>query len=276
VSFPRGSFIVFDDRPSDSPYVERVWRSHSERAGTFHSMAANHWEMVVTRHAGTTSVTVRGPETRATTAHCPADGEWMGIRFRLGTFMPALPAGALRDRRDVTLPDLSGRSFQLDASAWEYPDFENAETFVQRLVRAGLVAMDPAVDAVLHDDRTRPSKRTEQRHFLQATGITLATIRQVERARHATTLLREGVNILDVVHAAGYFDQSHLTRSVKRLIGQTPAQIARGEEQLSFLYNTTGSGSAIAPAHGHHPPTLARPLLARNHHQRTGDSLSRL
>ena len=28
-------FIVFEDRTSDSPFVERVWRCHSERAGTF-------------------------------------------------------------------------------------------------------------------------------------------------------------------------------------------------------------------------------------------------
>ena len=27
--------IRFEDRPSDSPVVERVWRSHSERAGAF-------------------------------------------------------------------------------------------------------------------------------------------------------------------------------------------------------------------------------------------------
>jgi hypothetical protein len=283
VSLSRGSFIVFDDRPSDSPYVERVWRSHSERAGAFHSMAANHWGMVVTRHAGKTYLTVRGPETRATIADCPADGEWVGIRFKLGTFMPALPAGALRDRRDVTLPDLSGRSFRLHGCAWEYPNFENAETFVQRLARAGLIAMDPAVDAVLSDEPARPSKRTEQRHFRHATGITLATIRQVERARHATTLLRQGVSILDVVHDAGYFDQAHLTRSMKRLIGQTPAQIARGDEQLSFLYNTEGSGSAIAAGHGHSDfgsrpdhPALERPLLAGIDHQRAGDPVSRL
>ena len=76
---------------------------------------------------------------------------------------------------------------------------------------------------------------------MRATGTTLATIRQIERARHAANLLRRGVGILDVVHDAGYFDQAHLTRSVKRFIGQTPAQISRAEEQLSFLYNTTRS-----------------------------------
>jgi hypothetical protein len=90
-------FIVFEDRPSDSPFVERVWRSHSERADTFWSVATPHWEMVVSKHQGKTSLIVRGPETRATSVECPAEGEWFAIRFKLGTFMPLLPTG---DRRD--------------------------------------------------------------------------------------------------------------------------------------------------------------------------------
>jgi hypothetical protein len=42
------------------------------------------------------------------------------------------------------------------------------------------------------------------------------------------------------VHRAGYFDQPHLTRSVKHFIGQTPAQLLDEDraDQLSFLYKT--------------------------------------
>jgi AraC-like DNA-binding protein len=231
-------FIVFEHRPSDSPFVERVWRCHSEQAGTFHSMAASQWEMVVTRHRGKAFLTVRGPETRATTADCPAEGEWVAIRFKLGTFMPVLPAKNLRDRRDVNLPQATSRSFWLNGSAWEYPDFENAETFVKRLVRDGLIVADALVNAALQGQPRGQSLRSTQRHFLQATGMTYSTIRQIERARHATNLLKQGVSILDAVHKAGYFDQAHLTRSLKHLIGQTPAQVIRAAEQLSFLYKT--------------------------------------
>src|SRR5262245_23042142 len=231
-------FLYFDDRPSDSPFVERVWRSHSERADTFHSIAASHWEIVVTRLMGITTLTVRGPETKATTAECPAEGDWVGIRFKLGTFMPLLPARDLSDRRDVNLPAATNRSFWLNGSAWEYPGFENAETFVQRLVREGLIAVDFAVEAALQGRRQNLSVRSAQRHFLQATGTTRGTIRQIERARRATMLLREGVSILDTVHQTGYSDQAHLSHSLKHFIGQTPAQIIRAESQLSFLYKT--------------------------------------
>jgi hypothetical protein len=232
-------FLIFQDKLSDSPFVERVWRSHSERAGTFLSVAAGHFEMAVTRHRGKTFLTLRGPETTATRAECPADGEWLGIRFKLGTFLPALLPGNLLDRRDVTLAGASKHAFWLNGSAWEYPDFENADVFVARLARKGVIARDAIVDAVLHNRPQTLSTRSTQRHFRRATGITHSTWRQIERARHATNLLREGQSILDTVHQAGYFDQPHLTRSLTYRIGQTPAEIMRGSRQLSFLYKTT-------------------------------------
>jgi hypothetical protein len=231
--------ISFEDRLSDSPFVERIWRSHSDRAGVFLSVAASHFEMAVTRHRGKTFLTLRGPETKATAADCPAEGEWVGIRFKLGTFMPQLTPGHLLDRGDVTLPDATSRSFWLNGSAWEYPDFENAETFVARLVQKGIIAHDSAVDAAVHGQGQALSLRSAQRHFLRATGLTRCTVHKIERARHATNLLKQGVSILDTVHESGYFDQAHLTRSLKYLIGQTPAEIIRGKQQLSFLYKTT-------------------------------------
>jgi hypothetical protein len=192
--------LSFAERLSDSPFVERVWRSHSERGGRFLSVAQSHFEMAVTRHRGRTFITLRGPGTTATTADCPAEGEWLGIRFAPGTFMPGLTPGKLRDRRDATLPAASGRSFWLEGSAWEYPDFENADAFVARLARKGLIARDFVVDAML---------------------------------------LREGVSILDTVHDAGYFDQAHLTRALGALIGAAPAELRRGTQQLSFLYKAS-------------------------------------
>jgi methylphosphotriester-DNA--protein-cysteine methyltransferase len=131
------------------------------------------------------------------------------------------------------------RTFLLDGDQWEYPSFDNAETFVRRLVKRGVIARDAAVEAALHGDYHALSRRSAQRHFLHATGMTHGTFRQIERARFATNLLRDGASVLDTVHEAGYFDQPHLTRSLKRLIGQTPGEITRAERQLSFLYKTT-------------------------------------
>jgi hypothetical protein len=131
----------------------------------------------------------------------------------------------------------TSRSFWLNGSAWEYPDFQNAEIFLRKLADLGLIAVDASVIDVVRNQRQVRTLRTTQRRFLQATGLTHSKICQIERARLATSLLKQGDSILDTVHNAGYYDQAHLTRSLKRWIGQTALQIARAEQQLSLLYN---------------------------------------
>jgi AraC-like DNA-binding protein len=244
----KSEFIRFEDRDSDHPFVEKVWRCHSERADSFLSVAANNFEMAITRVGGKRFLTLRGPETKATTMDCPAAGEWIGIRFKVGTFMPRFLPGSLLDHKDVTLASATGRSFWLNGSALEYPDFENAETFVERLVKSGILSRDRVVADTLFRRPNELSLRSTQRHFLRSTGITYATFRQIERARYATNLLRQGVSIFDLIVAAGYFDQAHLTRSLRHFIGETPAKIIQGQKQLSFLYNTSPSAEAIVLA----------------------------
>jgi AraC-like DNA-binding protein len=234
--------ILFDeDRPSDSPFVERVWRCHSEGAAPFLSIAASRCELVVSRLGGKVTLTVRGPETRATPlGDCPGDGEWLGILLQLGTFLPHLPTSTLVDA-EVTLPAISRNAFWLCGSIWQFPNYDNADIFVDWLVRKGLLARDPVVDAALQGHLQDRSLSTLQRRFLRATGLTQSAARQIERARYATHLLQQGVSILDTVVEAGYFDQPHLTRSLSSLIGQTPAQIREHSrpEQMPFLYKTT-------------------------------------
>ena len=204
-------------------------------------MAASHCELVISRIRCQVTATLRGPETKVTSADCPAQGEWLGIRFALGAYLPSYTAPALIDRNDVELPTTS-RSFWLQGSEWEQPDFENAESLVARLVAAGVLTRDAAVSAALCGDEQALSKRSAQRHFVAATGLTYRAHRQIARARHAANLLERGGLIQDAVHEAGYFDQAHLSRSLRSLIGTTPGQVTRREQQLSFLYKTDPLG----------------------------------
>ena len=233
--------IIFDEqRASDSPFVERIWRCHSEGAGSLLSIAESRCELVVTRLYGKLTLTVRGPETRATHyGDNPSDGEWLGIRLKPGTFLSQFPASQLIDSA-VSLPLATRKTFWLNGSAWQFPDYDNADVFVARLVRAGLLLRESVVGAALQGQLKDLSSRSIQRRFLQATGITQSVVRQIERARYATLLLQQGSSILDTIEEAGYFDQPHLTRSLKHFIGQTPAQIITKSqpEQLSFLYKT--------------------------------------
>jgi AraC-like DNA-binding protein len=217
-------FPHFEERPSDSPFVERIWMAQSERASSFTSISTVFWSMVVSKWRGHISLSLHGPETGATSKEFPVEGEWFGIAFKLGTFVPYLSPGSLIDG-SIVLPGISGRSFSLHHSAWQFPNYENADTFVDRLVRAGILVHDPVVSAIYLGQDQSLSLRTIQYRFLRSTGLSQRTIRQIERARYAAALLRQGVSILDTVSEAGYSDQPHLTRSLKHFIGHTPAEI---------------------------------------------------
>ena len=183
------------------------------------------------KYKGKTTFTVRGPETKATPADFPADAEWLGITFKLGTFMPDLLPGSLLDRQDMNLPEATATSFWLYGSTWEFPTYENADTFVNRLVRSELLVRDPLVADVMQDHPLDLSPRALQYHFKRATGLTHKTVQQIQRTRQAAALLEQGHPILDTAYQLGYFDQSHLTNSLRRYMGQTPAQISHAHQR---------------------------------------------
>ena len=218
--------FLFDGRPADSPYVEMIWRTESEGGGSFISTAASHWEMVVTKQIDHLRLTVRGPETQARIAPIPEDGEFFGIVFKLGTFMPQMPGNKLVNG-EFDLPLASGHSFWLQGSAWPLPTYDNAEIFIKRMLREGMLDHDPMIGEVLQNRLPDVSVRTVRRRFLHATGLPYKTIQQIERAQQAAALLKNGTPILDAVYELGYFDQSHMTKALKLFLGQTPAQILR-------------------------------------------------
>jgi AraC-like DNA-binding protein len=216
---------IIEGRESDSPYVDTIWRGVTGSGYQAVCPADEHWNLFFTRYQGKTRIAVEGPLTRATHKSHPEGVEYLVIRFKLGTFLPNIPITSLLNG-DAVLPGASNHSFWLNSMTWGLPDFENAETFVARLVRTGLLIREPVIEAALTQGEAHYSMRTVRRRFLQATGLTPVSIRQIEQARRAASMLQNGIPILDAVYAAGYSDQPHMTRSLRRFIGQTPAQIA--------------------------------------------------
>lgn len=217
--------IIYEERPSDSPYVEMITHGRTASDGSTIRPAESRWHMVIVRQEGNARALVVGPLTTAGVASWTEGAEIVWVRFELGAFLPQLSARNFLDTESV-LPGAAGRLFWLGGSAWRFPDYENVETFVERLVREEVLVRDPVVEEALRGRTRGLSPRTVRHRFLRATGQTQSHIRQVERAQLAATLLRRGVSIPDTVYEAGYFDQPHLTRSLKRWIGCTPAQIA--------------------------------------------------
>ena len=218
--------LSFEARVSDSPYIESVTRGWTLDQGRTIRPAEIHWHMIFEKHPGSVRAIVVGPLTSSGIVRWGQGAEILWIKFKLGVFMPHLPTKEYLDSEQA-LPDASSDNFWWRGAALQFPTFENVETFVDRLRREEDLVHDPVVTAALQDQPLDISARTVRHRFLRSTGQTQSHIRQYERAIKAASLLRHGVSIADTVFEAGYFDQPHLTRSLKQFVGYTPAQIVR-------------------------------------------------
>lgn len=216
--------LLFTDRQSDSAYIETVSHGYSMSDGALTRPAESRWHLIIVRQNGRVTPLMVGPLRASGVATFTAEAEFLWIKFRLGVFMPHLP---LKDFLDLEtpLPGAGSQSFWLKGCAWPFPSAENVETFVQRMAREEVLVRDPVVEAVINDQPQPMSSRTLRERFLRSTGLSQVHIRQHQRAHEAADLLAHGTGILDVVAQLGYFDQSHLTHSLKRFVGRTPAQI---------------------------------------------------
>jgi AraC-like DNA-binding protein len=222
----------FEGRGSDSPYIEAVWRGGAGKAYAPVCPASSQWHLLFLKQHDTLKIAVQGPLTRATPVAQPEGTEWLGVTFPLGTFLPVLSIKNVLDEQAV-LPLTAKTSFHLAGSSWHVPDFENVETFIERLARQNALVSDPVVKAVLAQQPVEMSLRTVRRRFVLATGLPYQTIAQIERAKQAAALLEQGVSLIDAAYQSGYADQSHMTRALKHFIGYTPALIARaGNEEM--------------------------------------------
>lgn len=218
--------FMVEQRESDSPLVDSVMSGYTVGSGSMIRPAETHWHMVFVRTNGKTHSIITGPLKTSGTVQFSEGAEILWIKFKLGTCFSHLP---MRDFVDVetVLPDAATHAFWLKGSAWQHPDFENSDTFVERLVRQEILLHDPLVETALQGHRLDLSARTVRHRFAQATGLTQTHVEQFQRAQQAAALLRQGVSILDTTYDLGYFDQPHLTRSLKQFVGYTPAQLIK-------------------------------------------------
>lgn len=70
------------------------------------------------------------------------------------------------------------------------------------------------------------------RVFREEVGQTPWTFVRHARVRHAKELLAEGRPPAEAAHEAGFFDQSHLTRVLRKLDGRTPGEVREQAERI--------------------------------------------
>jgi hypothetical protein len=222
----RTSPIQRQTRGSDSPFVERITRVTYDATVEDISTPDGCWDLVIRKRRGEVGVLQTGLITRPVALDYEEGDEYVSISFKLGVFMPRLPPVRMVDRAFFR-PKVSKRAFWLDGDSLEIPTFENAEGLVDRLTRGDVLVRDDVVEAFVEGRPMATSPRSLQRHFLRSVGLTSKTLAQIARAQRAVELIQQRRPAVEVALELGYADQSHMTNSLKRIMGQTPTEIIR-------------------------------------------------
>lgn len=211
--------------PVESPYLDSITSIRFTGDGQTLMQPDGRWDIAILKRGDQLEVLRTGLTTRTVVYEHSAGDETLVISFKPSVFMPLMPGEVMRDE-GVVLEKFGRQGFWIGTDVREIPTLENADVFVEHLVRSGIIERNDLVDSVLVGEPRAMSERTLQRHFLKTTGVTYKTFTLIERAQKAASLLRLGQSAADVAFALGYSDQAHMINSLRTIMGQTPGQIA--------------------------------------------------
>ncbi|MEV0322894.1 helix-turn-helix domain-containing protein [Streptomyces sp. NPDC050658] len=135
-------------------------------------------------------------------------------------WLDAAQAGRLRDALG---PDLDAAALHAELTAFAGPPtvVDPRVAYAVRSCGAADRLDSVAADVGLSPARLRSLVRAE-------VGIPLGTLRQWARLRAAVeSLVVGGAAVAEAAVTAGFADQAHLSRTVRRLVGRTPGSLGR-------------------------------------------------
>jgi AraC-like DNA-binding protein len=226
---PIDEALVEETRAADSPLVASIRRVRYHAPTRETVLPDGSWDLLFMRNAGGPLIAVQTGQIAAPlTVDHQAGDELLVVAFRPEVYMPRLP-GHKTFQLGVARPVEHDRGLWIDSERLEVPSFDNVEHLVAAMARKGLLERDPVVARALQGAAQRLDERSIQRHFAAVTGLSFKGFQQIARAREAARLLRSGLAPSQVAAELAFSDQSHMTHSLKRFLGQTPAQLARQE-----------------------------------------------
>jgi AraC-like DNA-binding protein len=207
---------------------------------------------------------IAGPATGPVTSRIPAGATVMGVRFRVGAAGVALglPAKELLDAR-VPLEDVWGREADRIAERVAAAAPATRLTVLANEIRARTSDVpDPLVRAAARQPHVRVADlaatlgftdRQLRRRFTAAVGYGPKTLQRVLRFQRFLALARRATpELARLALEAGYADQAHLTREVRRLSGSTPVELLAGGAgpagERSVSFKTPGPQAATMAA----------------------------
>jgi AraC-like DNA-binding protein len=210
---------------------------------------------------------IAGPDTRPILSSLPCPAMVVGVRFHPGAASAWLgqplseivnarvPLAEFWKHDAVRLVDRAAAGQSARQVAGELEAF-----LIDRLASVGLAdpriaflrrtAGDNSVPGGLGQDQIAAhvglSERTLRRRCLDVFGYGFKTLDRVLRFQRFFRLATrpEKHNLIDIAHRAGYADQAHMTREVRRMSGITAGEfVAQAEAGMADSFKTAGSGA---------------------------------
>ena len=197
---------------------------------------------------------VKGPTTVASHVEPAATTRNYGIAFKAGaaSLFTAVPLGELRDRM-LDLFALDDRDLALLARLVQSSGFDDVTRLFDRFLSSRLSdATDIHLGRMLYHGLCRSagsgqsrfvlssgySERHLRRLFQDKLGTSPKTAARIGRLRYTLDAMQRGVQPLSqIASSAGYFDQAHLNREFKAMIGASPIVFQSNLAPLARRFN---------------------------------------
>jgi len=212
------------DSASAARFIARIEQVDYVAAAVEVARPDGTWDLVFRQSGNGLMVLQTGQTDRAVHLPGEAGDRYFNIAFRPEVYMPRRPGAGMANQGHVHA--LAGRrDCLIDGQRLALPTFDNAEQFVLALAQHGLLEVDPLVRRAAQGGWRTLDDRSLQRHNAHVTGLSPKKLQQIVRADAAAGLLLQGLRPADVAAELGYTDQAHLTNSLRRILGVTPAQL---------------------------------------------------
>lgn len=217
---------VHTRRDSSHPLIDTVWATKNLEDGVYVATPDGSWDLIVlVQPDGSKSMMLTGQATKPMNVPYKKGTNSVVISFAPGAYTPAYPSKKLVDSFEM-LPSKDADHFALADHIFAYPTFEAAEELVEQMIAVGILLADPIVYGASRGVPKASSSRSEQRHFVENTGLRPKDFAQIERAQEAVRQLKKGKKPRDVAADAGFADQPHLAKSLKKIMGARPSDVS--------------------------------------------------
>lgn len=211
-------------RTSAHPWIDVVWQTVCLTDGIYRATPDGSWDLILSCSPdGTPTVFLTGQATEPVDVPYSAGEYSVVISFAAHVFLAA--ETEVRTGATIRFLEVQDGSFLLDGVQLPLPSFSGAEDLVDKMVAAGLLKSDDVVAKAFSERPKAASKRSVQQHFRKTTGITQKDFQLIRRAQEAVRHLKAGQSAADVAAQLGYTDQSHMIKSIKKIMGHLPSNL---------------------------------------------------